>query len=114
VAQQLQQLLQLYTQEQEQQQQQQQEVLSVQPLQHPQLMQLMLSGELLLLLLVCGPAGLLLLPVGLSIRMCTVHHCYFDCLWDAVEVVFLWSRKCVAAGTTAASCPATPGDLPHS
>uniref|UniRef100_A0A383VL51 Uncharacterized protein n=1 Tax=Tetradesmus obliquus TaxID=3088 RepID=A0A383VL51_TETOB len=43
VAQQLRQLLQLYTQQQEQQQQQQ-VVLSVQPLQHPRLMQLMLSG----------------------------------------------------------------------
>jgi hypothetical protein len=47
VSQQLRQLLQLYTQQQDQQQQQQ-VVLSVQPLQHPQLMQLMLSGELLL------------------------------------------------------------------
>jgi hypothetical protein len=50
VAQQLQQLLQLYTQQQKgQEQQQQQRLLSVQPLQHSLLMQLMLSGEPVLL-----------------------------------------------------------------
>jgi hypothetical protein len=80
VSQQLHQLLQIYSQQQQQQQQQQQGqeqqqlVLSVQPLQHPQLMQLMLSG------------GHALLGYTLICQRCCINRLMFTCLRWCVEV----------------------------